>query len=151
MDLPLEECDIFALWFRSGLHHILERIFMDLPVRSILACTRTSMAWRRIINFYFKSVSPRTERMLETRITAEWYLAEPLLGIVTLSNNYMIGLHMVADEHHVAVPALVTHPDTLEDEPKVFILDTKTLGLLHIISLPNWIQSRTGKNFSQIR
>ena len=151
MDLPLEECDIFALGFRSGLHHILERIFMDLPVRSILACTRTSKAWRRIINFYFKSASPRTERMLETRITAEWYLAEPLLGIVTLSNNYMIGLHMVADKHHVAVPALVTHPDTLEDEPKIFILDAKTLGLLHIISLPNWVQSRTGKNFSQIR
>ncbi len=146
MDQPLEESgDFLGLWFQSGLHHILERILMNLPVRTILACTKTSKTWCRIINFYFSSVSPRTERMLETRITAEWNLAEPLLGTLTLSDNYMTGLHLVADEHHVAVSALVTHPDTFRNEPKVFILSAKTLRVLNTLSLPNWIKSYTGK------
>jgi hypothetical protein len=144
MDLPLEECDFYDQWFRSGLHHILERILMNLPVRYLLACNTTSKTWYKITNFFLKSDNPRRKRIVENRITAEWNRAEPSLGTVTLCVNYMIGLHMVADEHNVIIPALVTHPDTVEDEPKIFILDTKTLGTLHIISLPPWIQSPRG-------
>ena len=147
MDFPLEENDFYEQWFRSGLHHILERILLNLPVRTLLACTTTSKTWRKITNSFLKSVNPRMKRILEARITAEWNRAEPLLGTVTLCVNYMSGLHMVADEHNVIIPALVTHQDTLVDEPKILILDAKTLATLHIISLPPWIQPPRGDCF----
>ncbi len=55
-----EKYDIDALeeWSRRGLNHILEKIFLSLPMKSLLSCQRVSKAWKSMVTFCIESKHP---------------------------------------------------------------------------------------------
>ena len=51
--------DVITKFFRRGLLDILERIFLELDPDSKVACSRVSLTWKNIVDFFFNSSNPR--------------------------------------------------------------------------------------------
>ena len=128
-------------WFRRGFHHILEKIFLQLPFRTLLACMKVSFEWRMIVLFYIESDIPRIGRWQELRISREWIAKEPIVRNVLLLHKQtefviLTSYDMIADDQHVVFAAFTT---TVSDPSmfcnQIFVLNSKTLSVLHVLDV----------------
>ena len=51
--------DVIAKFFRRGLLDVLERIFLELDPDSKVACSRVSLTWKNIVNYFYYSSNSR--------------------------------------------------------------------------------------------
>jgi hypothetical protein len=104
--------DLVVQFDRRGLHHVLERIVLILPPRSVLACTKVSPEWNRIVLHHHDSTNPKIQTLQESR-SVQWngIALKPLNGITlewAENINRIIALTIYRDQLQWDLRNLIT-------------------------------------------
>ena len=94
------EPDCLVKWFEQGFHHILEKIFLVLPIRNVLACKQVSKLWQEIVMTYHASKVPRITKIQDQRIHVEWMKKNPYIHSGSVYNENLFGTDMVNFLNH---------------------------------------------------
>ena len=137
----LERSDPINDWFQLGFHHILEKIFLQLPLGALLACLKVSFDWKAIVLFYIESEIPRIKRWQELRIRREWISKAPIVRNVLLTfkqTEFVIltSYDLISDDRHIVFAAFTTttsDPSVLNNN--IFVLNSKILSVIHVLDV----------------
>jgi len=134
--------DFLLTLFQRGLHQILEKIFLSLPLSSILLCQSVSSEWSEMISYYHNSENPRIQEILELRISKEWFEGRPVIEsfpLAGVSSSCQDFQHIVTDDADVVVVGLYSDKPRDYGKPFIHILDAKTLRLKKLIHVRSYI------------
>ena len=120
--------DIIAVWFSHGMHLILEKVFLNMPIKSLQTCLKVNSEWQQIIQYYLdtETCNSRLIRMREFRLGQEWIGKNPDLRSVILA-GYRIEkcFHILTDNKNIVVAAMAYKVDERSGMTK------KTLVVVH--------------------
>ena len=137
--------DFIWTFFQHGFHHILEKIFLSLPPRSILACQKVSSDWKEMIDFYHNSENPRIKRIHEETLNQEWLQGNPIFESFELPGNApscQTFHHFTMDDREVAIVGLFSNNSNDYGQPAIHILDAKTLQFKKLIQVRSYLPEK---------
>ena len=120
--------DIVSKCFELGMIHILERIFLALPLRSILACNQVSKDWQKVNRMVHKSSNPRLQSIVDDKIHEEWKRKNPFVQSVILDGFIKAG-DIVADDQHIFINGISAK------RHQILVLDSKDISVLHALDV----------------
>ena len=120
--------DIVSKCLELGMIHILERIFLALPLRSILACNQVSKDWQKVNTMVHKSSNPRLQKIVDHKIHEEWKKKNPFVQSAILDGFTKAG-DIVADDEHIFINGLS------EKRHQILVLDSKDISVLHALDV----------------
>jgi hypothetical protein len=106
--------DIIAAWFNRGMHLILERVFLNMPIKSLQTCLSVNSEWQQIVQYYLsnQTCNSRLIRLREFRLAQEWLGKKPNLKTVILA-GYRIDkcFHILVDSRNIVIAAMAYKVD----------------------------------------
>ena len=124
--------------FNRGFLHILEKIILEFPLRTILACKAVSPEWSSIVSYFHTAKNSRIQKKLDFRMNEEWknksptIISKPFSDLLRQHSVDHIGCcGFIADERHVIMNARLL-PGRLNYS--ILVFDAETLSLVKNIS-----------------
>ena len=130
--------DVISNFYKNGFHGILEKVILNLPLRTVQAFTEVNKTWSSMINFYQNTENSRLQLIREQMVDRNWQLGVPVLDIVNLPGveRYCHSLHhVVMDEEVVVVVGLYSKHPTDNGELFIHIFDAVTFKLILLIPI----------------
>ncbi len=116
--------DIIAVLFSQGLHLILEKVFLRMPIRALQTCLKVNSEWEQIVQYYLnnKTCNSRLLKIKNFRLGQEWIGKNPDIQSVTLA-GYRIErcFHILADSENIVIAAMAYKIDERSGMIKQFI------------------------------
>ena len=122
--------DFIVDLFKKGFYHVVEKIIMELPLKSIRSCQQVSQDWFNIVQHFQSSTVPRILKLKDIRIDEEWKNANYTLQSKELEDKYFKSMNhkfscksLTADDKNIVISAVVD-PSLLR---VIVVYDTKDL------------------------
>ena len=74
-----KKIDFIEDLFSKGFCHILEKIFLSLPLDSIISCKNVNSQWRKIVSHFHNSSARRIQQIIDRKISKSWIANTPTL------------------------------------------------------------------------
>ena len=97
-------------FYNRGLHSVLEKILLVLPLATLLNCLKVNKRWEDIVRFYNNSNNSRICQILDEKKSLEWRKKKPRIFTLTFEefNIFQINcLHIIADEREAILAACI--------------------------------------------
>ena len=121
------KADFLVDLYNRGFHHVVEKIILAFPWKTILVCNCVSKDWSRLVNQFQHSKIPRHLIMLETTKAEEWKnrncIMKSIVFVTMLPHFVFQCCDIVADSKLIAMHATATHHLRV-----VIIFNAQTLG-----------------------
>ena len=129
--------DFIASLYQRGILHVLEKIILEFPDKTISECKKVSRTWIRIVNHFQKSKNPRILKYRDVKLARAWRekkftLRSKDMGLVAMVPGALLCHDMIADDKHIVIQATSMPTQTR----CVLVYNTSTLAL-QTIFYPN--------------
>ncbi len=118
--------DFFEEFNKRGLHTVLEKIILVLPLPALIDCIKVNKRWEEIVRFYNNSKNLKICQILEERKSKEWRRKKPRIMSINLEqfNIFQIScLHIIGDETEAIVASLINQTNVKLFSFSHFIFD----------------------------
>jgi hypothetical protein len=126
--------DMIAKWFHQGFGLVLEKIFTNLSLTSILQCKKVSKDWQRIVlHINQQSRIPRLVKLQDVQIHKEWLRAKPRVHCAPINGLSLRVIDFIADEKHIVLAFEGPKKDIKKS--KIMILDSVNMTQIHNLNV----------------
>ena len=126
----LSNIDALEEWFERGFNHILEKIFLSLPMKSLLSCQRVNKAWKSMVTSCIESKHSTSVKIQNNLINEVWRSRKPCsLTLAKYEKAERSLFHLwdiVSDEKNV-IFVVWDRNSYRTDGHRIVVLDAKTL------------------------
>ena len=102
--------DFVEEFFNQGLHSVVEKIILVLPLTTLLNCLKVNKRWEDIVRFYNNSKNSRFRQILDERKSLEWRKKKPRIFTLTLKEFNIVQInchHIIGDEEEAFIAACI--------------------------------------------
>ena len=129
--------DFIVDLFKQGFHHVLEKIVMEFPLKTIQACKEVSPEWWRIVLHFHNSKASRILKMQNLKIAEEWRNQNYTIQAKEFANaipGFAVQCHeIIADQRSILMNTYVS------GDPAPFhiivVFDANTLDITNTFTL----------------
>ena len=130
--------DFIVSLFNQGFHHILEKIVLDFPLKTIQACMKVNPEWSKIVLYFHNSKVSRMLKMQDLKIAEEWRNKNYTIQSKEFASGIISGFNVrcydiIADQQCIFMNTFISeHPAKCHI---IVAFDAKTLDKTSVFTL----------------